>query len=561
MSSAVAPDLESLPRTAYGAGKYPYGPCDKCDAAACHRVANDNGTGGFVCRTHLPDNILFAPFLGQQEKLIGSTCRYVLGGGGAGPGKTYLGARLWLKQWQVEEARFRSGEIKKSKAMCLFLRRTMPEIMQVIDDFLGYYKQIDPGAKWDSAAKICRFTCGLLIRFGGMEDENDWQKYWGDYWTLVVMDEAVQFTVKQIEKIDQRIRCSDPVLSSMLQLYLLTNPIGGATKQYLKRRFVKAASPEQEVRLRTKLNDGRIVDDWQVYIPSNLFDNPALMEDGRYEANLLRSGTITLRALLFNDWDVDEGAWVGDDWDPSVHVCEPFTIPAGWTRIKGMDYGHDARSAVHWYAVDPENNLVCYRSFSCRRKTAEELGLLIREIEIEAGEWDINNDMSTIFGPGDASLWSRVGESSLTRGEKLDNLGCAFFRGPNTYAGYREDAADEFRRRLRRRSPNAAGEMLIPGIRFFRTCKSRLPTKDGGWDETGPIATIPSVGVDDTNPDRWDTAGDDHDLDTTGMVCMARPLSGEIDSVDSPAQAVVYELLKFRKQQNKGGDFPNWNAK
>lgn len=543
----------------YFSSKFPYGQCveNGCGRAACHRYAdNDNGERR-VCRKHLPENIIFCPFMGQQEKLFSTECRYVLGGGGAGGTKTYGGARLWLKQYYREEQRIEAGEISRSKGRALFLRRTIPEVLQVIEDFKSYFRRIDPNAKWSEEYNQATFSNGYVVRFGGMQDDDDWQKYWGDYWTLVVFDEATQFKIKQIEKVDLRIRCDDPNI--VLQLYLLTNPIGGETRSYLKARFVRVAEPEQVVVIPTKLTDGRIVEDTQVYIPSNVFDNPALMEDGRYEATLRRYGANTLRALLFNDWDVDEGAWVGDDWDPAVHVVEPFPIPKGWTRFKAMDYGHSARTAVHWYAVDPENNIVCYRSVSYTGKVAEEVARLIRGIEMEAGEWDMMTDCSTVFGPADASLWARQGEGVESRGEILDNHGCGFYRGPNRYAGYRSDAANQIRSRLRRRTANAVGELVVPGIRFFSTCKTKVRTKDGRVDETGPIVTIPQVATDEKDPDVWDTDGDDHDLDTLGYACSSRPISGEHELPQDPQQAVVMDMLKWKTQQQpRRAVFPEW---
>src|SRR5687767_948156 len=120
------------------AGKYlygtqPYGPCtvSNCNEpfGAWHEYKpGDPATR--VCGKHLPKNILFSPFLGQQTKMYHSPARWLLGGGGAGGSKTYMGARLWLKQYAVERQRFQRGEITNSQGHCLFLRRTVPEIVQ-----------------------------------------------------------------------------------------------------------------------------------------------------------------------------------------------------------------------------------------------------------------------------------------------------------------------------------------------------------------------------------------------------------------------------------------------
>lgn len=533
----------------YGAGKFPHGKCAwaGCEAAACHRY-----DGGVVCRAHLPDNIIFAPFLGVQENFMSRSERWVLFGGGVGGSKTWASARLFVRQWQVEQERWERGEIAQSTGHAIFFRRTMPELLQVIDDFKRYFKKLDGGATWNETLKIATFPNGYKVQFGGMEGEDDWMKYYGTAYTLIVFDEAVAFTQKQIEELDTRLRSADPVLGKMLQLVLSTNPIGSITKLWLRRRFVEAADPGQPVKVRATLADGRVLEEWQIYLPSNLYDNPALMEDGRYEASLMMRNSTTRRALLLNDWYVDEGAWVGDDWDPTIHICDPFRIPPSWNKFKMADYGFAARSSVMWAATDPEGNVVIYRSISTRGRTAEELAQQIREIEIGAGEWDIYNDHSKIYGPMDSSLWAKSGETGPSRGEIMDNVGCCFYRSDKN----RHSAAEQIRSRLRRRTPNAKGDLVIPGLRFFRTCKTRLRAKDGGWEETGPILTIPLVEVDENDPDVWDTDGDDHDLDALAYGCLSRPLPGEEERPENKNQAIVIELLRVRDEPKSRALFP-----
>lgn len=552
-------------RNKYGYQRYPHGQCaeDGCENAACHLYQ-----GRKVCRRHLPKEVLFCPFIGQQTKLWEARERYVLGGGGVGGSKTYCGSRLWLKQYALSDAAWR-GDGHRSKGWALFLRRTIPELLQVINDFRTYFQRVDSGARWNEQYKLAEFSSGYTVQFGGMEHEHDWQKYWGPQYTLVVFDEATQFDVIQIEKLDQRIRTDDPVLAQRLQMYLLTNPIGGTTKQWIKRRFVKVAPPETRVYVETKLEDGRPHKATQVYIPSNLFDNPALVESGEYEATIRRHSLATQRALLHNDWDVDEGSWIGDDWNPAYHLCRPFTIPRGWFRFKMGDYGYRARSSVLWCAVDPDDNWVVYRSLSVTRLTVDDLARRIREIELDhyyvrvgterilvtEPEWDDVNDCSTVYGPMDEELWHQGGHAGgVTRGETLQTMGTGFYRSSKDPDG----AAEQIRARLRRRMPyNREGD-LVAGLRFFTTCKTRVQQPDGTWDETGPIVTIPTVPFDQNNPDRWDTTGDDHDLDALGYGCLSRQMTGTVDEPLPPGQGVVYDLLRFRAEQNTKPTLPNW---
>jgi hypothetical protein len=533
----------------YGAGRFPFGQCTVCDEPACFDApANDNETSLF-CQAHLPDNLVFWPFLGQQTKLWEATERWVLGGGGAGGSKTYVGARLWIKQWNHEQRRYLKakdrGKDFKSKGWALFMRRTMPELLQVIDDFLTYFRKVDPGAHWLAAKNLCTFSNGYKVQFAGMEDENDYLKYYGGAYTLVVADEAVMFTKKQLTEIDKRVRCADPVLDELCQFYYLTNPIGGETKQYLKETFVRAADPETRIPVVVTLADGRMRTEYRIYIPCNLYDNPSLVASGRYEASLMTSSDAMRRALLLNDWDVDEGTWLGADWNPLLHICNPFPIPKSWPKYKCGDWGFTTRGAVHWMAVDEDGDEVCYRSWSFRDMIASVVAQEIKAIEsfplvwkdpatgklvqVTDAEWDRANDCSTVFGPMDAATWAKQGETRESRGEILATAGCGF-EPSDKGTNIRIDAANQMRTRLRSRSPDARGRLEPgkPGIRFFRgTTETRLKGKDGKYRLTGPIHTLPGLPFDPKNPDVWDTNADDHDADAWAYGETSRPMSAE----------------------------------
>jgi hypothetical protein len=547
----------------YGYGLYPHGRCQlgDCREAACHRTKIKEHSV-LVCSGHLPKETIFCPYLGQQEKLFAANERTVLGGGGAGGSKTYAGARLYMKQWDVENRRYldaqNRGEPFVSKGHALFVRRTVPELLQVVEDFKSYCFRLDPGSKWSEKFMLWTASSGYKVQFGGCQDDSDWEKWYGPSYSLVVVDEAWQFTVEQITEIDGRIRVGDPVLDSMLQLYLLTNPLGGETKAWMRKKFVEVASPETTVVYRVHLSDGRIEERSQVYIPCNVFDNPALVTSGKYEANLLTKSAGKRRALLENDWYVDEGSWIGDDWT-AEHVCEPFRIPPGWHRDKSYDFGMDAKGPLHYYATSPDGATVCYRAVTFRGLTAAQVARKIKEIEIEAGEWDLDSDCSMIFGVADSSLWTRQGEGAETRGDQLATAGTGLRPAKNRYAGSRRDAADQIRNRLRTRVTDPFDDSkTVPSLRFFKTTEHKVKTKNG-WERTGPTVTIPQLQADQNDPDVWDTDGDDHDCDALGYFCMSRAIHGERFD-EKEGDPVVVDILSRRNAAKRTeSPFPRWN--
>ena len=108
------------------------------------------------------------------------------------------------------------------------------------------------------------------------------------------------------------------------------------------------------------------------FIPARLTDNPYLAKDGEYERMLLSLPPIQRKQLLEGNWEVNEGA-AFVEFDPSVHVVTPFDLPLHWERVKGIDYGYAAESAVIWAALAPsDETLFIYRRNSDRRKREEQ---------------------------------------------------------------------------------------------------------------------------------------------------------------------------------------------
>jgi len=72
-----------------------------------------------------------------------------------------------------------------------------------------------------------------------------------------------------------------------------------------------------------------------VFILARISDNPYLAGTA-YERQLESVAEATRRALLEGRWAVFEGA-VFSEWNPRIHVCDPFMIPAEWEIWRGAD--------------------------------------------------------------------------------------------------------------------------------------------------------------------------------------------------------------------------------
>ena len=89
-----------------------------------------------------------------------------------------------------------------------------------------------------------------------------------------------------------------------------------------------------------------------MFIPSQLSDNPKLLENDPGYINKLRaSGSPQLvRAWLEGDWNVIEGAFF-PEFSTARHIIQPFRVPDYWTRFRSMDWGSAKPFSVGWWTV------------------------------------------------------------------------------------------------------------------------------------------------------------------------------------------------------------------
>ena len=90
------------------------------------------------------------------------------------------------------------------------------------------------------------------------------------------------------------------------------------------------------------------------------------------------------RQLLEGDWDIKEGA-AFTEFDRDTHVIEPFDIPRNWVKFRSCDYGYGSYSAVLWFAVSPDEQIVVYRELYVSKVLATDLADMILELEENDG--------------------------------------------------------------------------------------------------------------------------------------------------------------------------------
>ena len=240
------------------------------------------------------------------------------------------------------------------------------------------------------------------------------------------------------------------------------------------------------------------------FIPATLFDNPYLAEDGMYEANLLSLPEHKRKQLLEGDWDVAEGA-AFPEFNRQIHTIDPFDIPDNWIRFRACDYGYGSKTAVLWFAIGPNEQLIIYREMFVSGVTAVDLADEILRIEREAGE-------RMRYGVLDSSLWHQRGDTGPSLAEQMISRGCKW-RPSDRSKGSRVAGKNELHRRLS--VDKFSGE---PTLVIFNTC-------------TDLIAQLPILPLDKKNPEDVDTNADDHGYDALRYGIMTRPRFYQTDQM------------------------------
>lgn len=396
----------------------------------------------------------------------------------------------------------------------LILRRTYPELSELIDKSLHYYPAAFPGARYNGSSHVWTFPSGAKIVFGAMQHPRDKTKYQGRAYDFIAFDELTHFTFDQYIYLLSRNRPNGP--GTRVYMRATANP-GGVGHGWVKERFITAAPPMQTI---TDIVDW--VDPFgakhkrkmtRVFIPSTVYDNYALMaNDPDYVARLAAMPEAEKKALLYGDWDSFSGQvfteWINDSRHyhdrKYTHVIKPFKIPKDWGVWCGMDWGFSRPYSVGWYAVDHDRRLYRIREYYGCNGTPN-MGVKMEPAQVAREIKRIESDDPNLKGRkinrvGDPAIWGSQGPESI--GSLMEKERVYFERGDNA----RIDGKMQVHHRL------AFDTDGIPMLYVFDTCKHF-------------IRTIPSLVYDEKDVEDVDTDGEDHIYDELRYVCMRNPIA------------------------------------
>jgi len=431
-----------------------------------------------------------------------------LGAGSAGPGKTTVLLMDPLIQAKVEDDRCRNRNHAhklrwgESTGWALHLRRTTPMLEQTMARSHRIIPVIDPTAEWSSAKNTWTFKSGFRYQFGHCKDINSWEMYFSSEFSHLAFDELVQFDEEQYTQIKLRVRSSDPVLSKMLRIRSMSNPMmhrdemSGATVRnphWVRDYFVKPWRAGNKVLVKTLQSPDGIERKWtRIYKPAKLDDNPDKAFVEQYKRSLLNAPQYMKAALLDGDWWVTVGSFFADAWDSRLHVCPAFNIPPDWKRFRSMDWGYKKPGCVHWWAMDTEDNLFCTDEYWFQRRTDREVAEEIEKRETKWGLW--KKGRSLLTGPADTQLWEERGQDAKCMADNMNAMGVPWVQAD------KKSRVGNARRIMTRLKDHENGS-TTPGLVFFRQCEHA-------------VEVIPSIGTDPTDPECPQDGGEDHAYDS-----------------------------------------------
>jgi len=425
--------------------------------------------------------VIFKPNRGPQTEFLAAPEREVFYGGARGGGKSY--AML------IDPLRY----CHKENHRALLLRRTMPELRDLINHSQRLYSRAFPGAKWREQEKEWRFPSGAKIEFGYAENMTDALRYQGQSYTWIGIDELPQYPSPDIYNfLRSSLRSVDPDIPVYMRA---TGNPGNVGSQWVKEMFVDPIDPNTAFNVEITTPKG-IKYITRRFIPAKLQDNPYLMQTDDYYAMLSSLPEVQRKQFLDGNWDAFSNA-AFPEFDREIHVVEPFEVPKGWQRFRAADWGYSSPACVLWFAIDYDNNLWLYRELYTQKITADVFARKV--LELERGEY-------IRYGVLDASTWAKRGDIGPSIAETMIQAGCRWRPSDRTPKS-RISGKLEIHKRLK----IVDEKKKEPGLRIFATCRNLL-------------RTFPTLPLDDNNPEDINTHVEDHAYDALRYGCMSRPM-------------------------------------
>jgi phage terminase large subunit len=440
--------------------------------------------------------------LPKQAALLDSDAPEIMFSGAFGCGKSY---GLCLKVFDLAW-RYSGNRVGLFRSTLKSLRATT--LRTLLDGDGALPPAIPPGvvAAHNKNEQIIKLKNGSEIVYGGLQSSTR-SRTWFNSLNLgaAAVDQAEELSFDEWRLLQGRLRLKLPYLPHH-QIFGACNPRHPGHWIY-QRFFIEKPAIA-------------------ALIKSNTFDNPFLPPD--YVARLETFTGPFYRRFVLGEWVGLEGL-VYDNFDPTVHLVEPFPVPANWQRWRAIDFGYQNPFVCLW-AVEvgadnagelPEGSLVVYREIYMSHRRVTLHGSQISDLS--AGE-----SYRTSYADHDAG-----GRAELVE------------FGINTQAAVKEiETGIQTVRRWLGNEPGLDGQTVIPRLYFFRGALVERDARLTLDPVTGDKVHAPVCTADEFSFYRWPQGSDgrakkeqpvkvhDHGMDALRylLASMERP----------PAEAEMY---------------------
>ncbi len=437
----------------------------------------------------LTDRVIgWEPFPGPQSDFLAADEFEVLFSGGRAPGKS--DALMMDALRYCGDRRFRG----------LVIRKAMDELRDLIRRAKELYPLCYPGTKWKEQEKLFVFPSGATIEFGYCDHEDDVDRYKGQEYTWLGIDELTEIPKEETyEKLLASVRKGGEGVKNYVRA--TTNP-NGPGKTWVKKRFINKGPMGKTIALHTYIPQlDKTITTTRKWIHGTVFDNPKVIRERPEYIAMLQNidNEILRKQWLEGDWDSADGL-AFDEFSRKTHVIEPFNIPREWHRFRACDWGYKTKAVCLWFAIDFDGKIYVYREFVAGgnskngKMLAKQFGAKIREIEAEAGE-------IVRYGILDASAWSQRGEDSPPPAEDMSGL---------TWRPSDRTKHSRVTGKLQVHNYLQLDEDGEPKLVIFNTC-------------TDLIECLSSIPMDKHDKEDVDTNTDDHAYDALRYGLMSRP--------------------------------------
>jgi hypothetical protein len=457
--------------------------------------------------------------LPKQAEWHGLSAKYRLFIGGWGNGKSSAGCA---------EAFILAMEYPGSTG--LIMRKTRPELKATTEHQFFHGGGGNPKTDWtgcpeelikkrNKSDNFVELINGSIIHFWPADDPDKLSNL-NLGWFLI--DQAEEVPEEIFQMLQGRLRQREAPRMGLL----LANPAG---HDWLWRRFVYLKYPDHK------------------YVHAKTTDNPNLPKD--YVDSLMKMPESWRKRFMDGSFDVFSGQ-IYPQFDPEVHMLNPFPIPDFWDGYEGIDWGYRNPTSVLWFKFDTIGNgfivdehlqasqLASYHANKILERRREWGTPVETKIDPSAAKIDPTSGRSVIDEFNDHGILVTPADNARIAGI---NRVAEWLREdpshPHPLTGELHPLADH---------EDPAKRRGYPHLWIFKNVV-QLPEhlQQYQWVKKPPTQ--------ETDAKEKPLEKDDHDVDVVRYVLMGRPLPSVMPDFTGEPQDRYWKLVRERMDRSMGG--------